>query len=137
MLLCLSLAVREVDIDKLLEGGSAMVVTEWTVRAVIVALWAVYILLARQWVDAIWSQRAVIASSTFASFVLIGCALYAASWPFDKFPEYLGGTSVAMLIEETVQLCATISFFASAALGVIFHQPQLREAELSTSADVS
>ena len=111
-LLCLSFAVRELDIDAF--GPAPLWPNiELVVRGAVVLMWVVYIglLVPRtKWLSTRLRQAFL---SPCALYTLLGCVLYVLSWPFDK-QQFALDESVSQLVEETIQLIATIAFLAAA-----------------------
>jgi hypothetical protein len=111
-LFCVSLAVREVDIDTL--GGAAiMPAVEAGVRAAVVIAWLVFAAIAHGLIGEWWNRRYSIAKSGLGMLTIMGCLFYAASWPFDKFPGVLSD-GMSVLAEETLQLNATVLLLVAA-----------------------
>ncbi|MBE0596956.1 MAG: hypothetical protein IH614_06795 [Desulfuromonadales bacterium] len=111
-LLCLSVLVREIDIDKL---GSAAIWNsmEVVVRLCVVLVWIVlgsYLL--RHW-EELWRRRLPLLISMNSFLVYLGIFFYMASWFFDKSVIPVN-PDVSQLWEELLQLSATVFFFVSA-----------------------
>lgn len=110
-LFCSSLAVREVDIDRL--GDPAIMSTvEAGVRAMLVAAWVVWGWRFRAVFRTVWRNRVPIALGSVGLLVVAGSMLYGASWPFDKYPR-LFGHETAILPEQGLQLLATMTLFVA------------------------
>jgi hypothetical protein len=110
-LFCISLAMREVDIDHF---GDEMVMSrvEVALRAVLVLVWIAWGFQARHSIEVLWRRRFAVVLSGMGMLIVLGCLLYLSSWPFDKFPRQLGGP-MARMFEETLQLLATMMLFLS------------------------
>lgn len=112
-LLCLSIAVREVDIDRL---GPAAIFDplENMIRGILIVAWLVCCAALFRHRISLWSRKLNLAFSPCSRISIIGILAYGFSWFFDKqvFPL---GSSVQRLIEESIQLAATF-FLAAAAL---------------------
>lgn len=115
-LLCLSLATREVDIDRL--GAPPLwPIIEYVVRSVVVGLWvALGVLLAhRQEQHAqLWRNSLRAALSPTGLYTASGALLYGVSFFFDKQMLPLSPL-VMVLCEETIQLNGALLFCAGAA----------------------
>lgn len=110
-LLSVSLVAREVDIDRL--GDEAIMSSVETIlRGTLVVVWVIWGWRSRKALETLWSHRLQVAFGRVGLLVLAGGALYGASWPFDKYPRQLGGEE-AILVEEMLQLLATMTLFAA------------------------
>ncbi|TVQ51173.1 MAG: hypothetical protein EA377_13155 [Phycisphaerales bacterium] len=124
-LLCLSFFMREIDIHEL--GDEAVIYPlEYGLRGVVVVLWIIFAL--RVWfgLGGLVECRWRVALSSAILFSITGCLLYAASWPFDKEVIRLD-EGWSLIIEETLQLNATILFVIGAFGNVV--QPRGIESE--------
>lgn len=115
-LLCLTLAVRETDIDEF--GASTLwPVAESVLRGILVMLWVVlgvvvgrrYALLLPAWRQAAFGSCAV--------YTVAGGMLYLLSYPFDKTMVPLAA-SPSMFVEEALQMNACILMLAAATLPI-------------------
>lgn len=106
MLLALSFAVRELDIQRF---GRHPVWgdIEIALRAAVVACWVGYGIYVVRHLRLIWDTRSLLAAAPVLVLTMTGCLLYLASWPFDKQLLPLS-FETAMFIEETIQLNACI-----------------------------
>ncbi len=108
-LLCISLAVRELDINELTSALS-LPAGETTVRAGVVVLWVILSWRVVVWFDTLWRRRFVLTLSRVGFLTLAAGFLYITSWPFDKYPGTFGILR-ARGIEEVLQLNASFLLF--------------------------
>lgn len=111
-LFCVSLALREIDIDKL---GDRAVMTnvEYVFRGAAVVAWCVFAWWAFPHRDAFWRARARGVRSAVALCVMGTCAFYGASWFFDKL-ELSVGAFTAEFLEELVETLAAVMMVCAA-----------------------
>jgi hypothetical protein len=114
-LFCISLTVRELDIDRMGDRAIASNV-ELAVRGAVVVCWVLFSWRLLPSIESLWSRKASVACSSLALLTFAGCAFYLASWPFDKFPDYFGRPE-AKFIEQTSQLNATLLLLVAAVMG--------------------
>ncbi|MFA9477593.1 hypothetical protein ACERK3_04715 [Phycisphaerales bacterium AB-hyl4] len=121
-ILCLSFAVRELQID---EFGPAPFwpSIELAIRGLVVVAWVVFIGLLVPRIDWLRGYVRQAFLSPCALFTLAGCVFYVMSWPFDK-EKFPIDPSTSQYIEEMVELLATICLFAAATT-----TPAVRKAE--------
>lgn len=116
-LLCLSFAVREVDIDKL-GTAAAWPMVEWWLRAALVLMWIVFVGFAVVQLDVLRTNWRAALFSACAAFTVAGGGLYVASVPLDQMVLPLSQAN-ARFCEEAVQLNATLMLFAAATTAII------------------
>jgi hypothetical protein len=116
-LLCLSMVVREVDIDRL--GEKAIFAPlEKGVRGLLVLGWLMVGGLLFRHRLTLWMSKRTLFFSSCSLVSLIGISAYGFSWFFDKEIFPLVGP-VQKLMEESIQLSGTF-LFAAAAIGQPF-----------------
>jgi amino acid transporter len=110
-MLCLSIMVREIDIDKLgPQAGWELAENLIRVAGGLVWLWLlVLIYQKRQWH---WPRRTEILITSTSLLTGAGVVLYIASWFFDKSVVPLSSAQ-SQLWEETLQLSGTIFLFTA------------------------
>lgn len=108
---CISLFVREVDIDRL-GSHPAWSGIEMFLRASIVTLWLYHLVRLLKHLGPLLAQRHALLIRPGSLLVYGGILLYGASWFFDK-EIFLAGEP-ARFFEETIQLQATLLFFLGA-----------------------
>ncbi|MFU8830410.1 MAG: hypothetical protein ACNA8P_13385 [Phycisphaerales bacterium] len=111
-LFCASMLLREVDIDKFGEPPFWDTI-ELGLRLTLVAGWIWFGILALKHRDALFRVVPVSLLSWCCLLNALGCLLYAASYPFDKFELTIGPLS-AVFLEQTLELNATIMFLFAA-----------------------
>lgn len=111
-LFCVSLALREIDIDKL-GDRSVMKHVETGVRAVAVIAWCVFAVRVFPHAASFWCERWRGLRSAVASCVIGACAVYASSWFFDKLEVSFGGFT-SVFLEETLEINAAALLLCAA-----------------------
>lgn len=126
-MLCLSIMVREIDIDKLgPQAGWALAENLIRVVGGLVWLWLlVLIYQKRRWH---WPRRGEILATPTSLLTGAGVLLYMASWFFDKSVVPLA-SAPSQLWEETLQLSGTIFLFTAG-----LHQIPLRKNYLADAS---
>ena len=112
ILFAISLMLREIDIDDLGDIRYWHAI-ELGIRLSLTAVWVGFGLVSWKHRTLLFRGAPHIILSGFGVFTALGCLLYASSWPFDKFEPVIAGLH-PMLVEETLQLNATIMFALSA-----------------------
>lgn len=111
-LLCLSIAIRELDIDRL--GAAAIFEPlEKVLRGALIIVWLGFGTLLFRHRVLLRGLKRDLAFSPCSRISFIGILGYGCSWFFDKQVFPLDG-QVQQLIEESIQLCATFLFVAAA-----------------------
>lgn len=111
-LFCVSLMLREIDIDAITPHAGWSVL-EWIIRVLAGLVWiALTWRLAVHW-HRVRPQMRPIVGSAMVLLTGVGCLFYALSWPFDKF-EFDVGPFEARFLEETAQLIATLLLLTAA-----------------------
>lgn len=110
-LFCLSLFIREVDINRF-GSHPAWSAIEIGVRASVAGLWLYLLIQVLKHRHPIWAQRPALLMHPGSLLVYGGILCYGASWFFDK--EVLITGEAARFVEETLQLQATALLFLSA-----------------------
>lgn len=111
-MLCLSIMVREVDIDKLgPQAGWAL--AENLIRMAGVAVWIWLIARVYGKRQALWQRKTAILCTPTSMLTGVGVLLYMASWFFDKSIVPLPAAR-SQLWEETLQMSATVALFTAA-----------------------
>lgn len=110
-LFCCGILLREFDLDKI---GSAAIwkPIETLIRASVAVIFLVYLALMLKRFELLRSNIGTILYCPMILLTLLSCFIYLSGWPFDKelFPI---PTSVSVLIEETLELNATVLLFLS------------------------
>jgi len=111
-LLCLSLIVREVDINKL-GDSSIWPGIERAIRVIVVAAWLPLAASVYRNLPLLWNDKARILMSSCAWLTGAGVIFYMLSFFFDKSLVPISA-SPSLLCEQLLQLTATIFYFSGA-----------------------
>ncbi len=113
-LLCLSVMIREIDIDKL-GTHTGWDTLEKIIRGVLVLFWVVHVVSVWRCLGALWALREKILFSQTSFLTAIAIGFYCVSYLFDKrlIPVE---ADLSQFIEESIQLTGTIFFFAASLL---------------------
>jgi hypothetical protein len=107
-LLCLSIVIREVDIDKI-GPAAAWKTAEFIIRLCVVLVWCVVGAHVFRHLLELWRHRWGVLFSMTSWLTAIGIVLYMAAWFFDKSVESLG-PETRRLCEELLELSGGIFF---------------------------
>lgn len=111
-MLCLSILVREIDIDRL-GPQPGWAIAENLIRLTGGAAWIWLLTHVCHYRQPLWRNRADILRTTTSLLTGIGVLLYMTSWFFDKSVVPLPA-NLSQLWEETLQMSGTIFLFTAA-----------------------
>lgn len=110
-MLCLSIVVREVDIDKI-GPAVAWKTAELIIRLCVVLVWCVVGAHVFRRLAELWQHRWGVLFSITSWLTGIGVVLYMVSWFFDKCVGSMG-PATSRLCEELLELSGAIFFFTA------------------------
>lgn len=111
-MLCLSIMVREIDIDRLGQHPG-WAITENLIRLSGGAAWLWLLTHAYRIRLLLWQSKADILRTTASLFTGLGVLLYMSSWFFDKTVVPMSA-NLSQLWEETLQMSGTVFLFTAA-----------------------
>jgi hypothetical protein len=112
MLFCFAILLREFDIHRI--GTSSIWKTiEILLRATTLILFLAYLAAVRKKIHTAWKKAREILTSPMVVLTILGCVAYISGWYFDKMVFNIP-KNVAVFIEETLELDATLLFFLGA-----------------------
>ncbi|MES2823922.1 MAG: hypothetical protein V4732_09990 [Pseudomonadota bacterium] len=112
MLFCFAILLREFDIHRI-GTSSIWKVIEILIRGTALILFFVYLAVVRKKIYTAWKNAREIVTSPMVVLTLLGCVAYISGWYFDKMIFDIP-KNIAVLIEETLELNATLLFFLGA-----------------------
>jgi hypothetical protein len=110
MIFCFAILLREIDIDKIGVSPIWEVVETFARGLALVAL-LVYLFFMIKKFRGLREGIPDILTSPIFLLTLIGCLSYIGGWPFDKLIFLDSARDLAVAIEETLELNATLLFF--------------------------
>ncbi len=123
MLFCFAILLREFDIHRI--GVSPIWKTiEILVRGATLVLFLAYLTMVRTKIRTAWKKAREIITSPMVVLTIIGCIAYLSGWYFDKLIFNIP-KNISVLIEETLELNATLLFFLAACT----NEPQEKNSE--------
>ncbi|MES2674726.1 MAG: hypothetical protein V4660_10845 [Pseudomonadota bacterium] len=112
MLFCFAILLREFDIHRI--GTSSIWKTiETLIRGTTLIAFVVYLAMIRKKILIAGRQAREIIALPMVALTLLGCVAYASGWYFDKMMFDIP-KNVAVFVEETLELDATLLFFLGA-----------------------